>query len=153
LAIGALSPVSAASCTSSVAEETILPSAGTTSPASSSTTSPGTSSVDSTSATWPDRRTRARGTWSCASASTLARAFSSWLEPMTTLNVTSPSTTTPVATCAIAKLATQTISSMMFIGLDSWPRATVHTLGGGSVGNSFGPYSASRRTASSTSSP
>ena len=62
LAIGALSPVSAASCTSSVAEEKILPSAGTTSPASSSTTSPGTSLVDSSSSTWPDRRTRARGT-------------------------------------------------------------------------------------------
>ena len=75
--IGALSPVSAASCTSSVAEERILPSAGTTSPASSSTTSPGTSLVDSTSSTRPDRRTRARGTCSCASASTLARAFSS----------------------------------------------------------------------------
>ena len=29
------------------------------------------------------------GTWSCASASTLARAFSSWFVPMTTLNVTS----------------------------------------------------------------
>jgi hypothetical protein len=62
LATGALSPVSAASCTSSDADETIRPSAGTTSPASSSTTSPGTSSVESTSATWPDRRTRARGT-------------------------------------------------------------------------------------------
>jgi hypothetical protein len=77
LGIGALSPVSAASCTSSVAEETILPSAGTTSPASSSTTSPGTSWVDSISSTCPDRRTRALGTCRCASASTLARAFSS----------------------------------------------------------------------------
>jgi hypothetical protein len=38
---------------------------------------------------------------------------------MMTLNITSPSTTTPVATCAMAKLAAQTISSMMFIGLDS----------------------------------
>ena len=62
LAMGALSPVSAASCTSRVAEVRILPSAGTTSPASSSTMSPGTSSVDSSSSTWPDRRTRALGT-------------------------------------------------------------------------------------------
>ena len=153
MAIGALSPVSAASCTSSVAEERILPSAGTTSPASSSTTSPGTSSVDSISSTWPDRRTRARGTCSCASASTLARAFSSWAEPMTTLNTTSPSTTTPVATCAIAKLAAQTISSMMFIGLSSWPRPTTQTLGGGSTGSSLGPYSASRRVTSPAPSP
>ena len=64
LATGALSPVSAASCTSRVAEETIRPSAGTTSPASISTMSPGTSAVESISSTSPDRRTRALGTWS-----------------------------------------------------------------------------------------
>ena len=153
LAIGALSPVSAASCTSRVAEVTILPSAGTTSPASSSPTSPGTSWVDSISSTAPDRRTRARGTCSCASASTLARAFSSWAEPMTTLNTTSPSTTMPVATCPMPKLAPLTISSMMFIGLASWPRPTTHTLGGGSTASSLGPYSASRRVTSPASSP
>ena len=77
LGTGTLSPVSAASCTSSVAEETIRPSAGTTSPASSSTMSPGTSPVDASSAISPERRTRACGTCSFASASTLARAFSS----------------------------------------------------------------------------
>ena len=33
----------------------------------------------------------------------------------------------------MAKLATLTISSMMFIGFASWPRATAHRLGGGSV--------------------
>ena len=27
----------------------------------------------------------------------------------------------------------------MFIGFDSWARATTHTLGGGSSGSSFGP--------------
>ncbi len=59
LAMGALSPVSAASWTSSVAEETIRPSAGTTSPASSSTTSPGTRSTASICSTTPDRVTRA----------------------------------------------------------------------------------------------
>ena len=59
LGTGALSPVSAASCTSSVAEDRIRPSAGTTSPASSSTMSPGTSVVDSTCSTCPERRTRA----------------------------------------------------------------------------------------------
>jgi len=66
---------------------------------------------------------------------------------MTTLNSTSPSTTTAVAHCAIAKLAPHTISSMMFMGLDNWPRATTQTLGGGSVGSSLGPYSASSRAA------
>ena len=59
LATGALSPVRAASWSSSVAEVTIRPSAGTTSPASSSTTSPGTSLVESSSSTAPPRRTRA----------------------------------------------------------------------------------------------
>ena len=44
----------------------------------------------------PARRTRACGTCSFASASTLARAFSSWAEPITTLNVTRPSTTSAV---------------------------------------------------------
>ena len=73
--------------------------------------------------------------------------------PITTLNVTSPSTTTPVATWPMAKLAAHTMSSMMFIGLASWPRATTQTLGGGSVGSSFGPYSASRRLDSAPSSP
>src|SRR6516165_8098229 len=153
LGTGALSPVSAASCTSSVAEDAIRPSAGTTSPASSSTTSPGTSLVDSTCSTRLDRRTRACGTCSLASASTLAWAFSSWSEPITTLNVTNPSTTTAVAICTIAKLAATTSSSMMFIGLTSWPRATTHILGGGSVGSAFGPYSSSRRSAWWTSSP
>src|SRR6516164_2264535 len=153
LGTGALSPVSAASCTSSVAEDTIRPSAGTTSPASSSTTSPGTSLVESSCSTRPDRRTRACGTCSLASASTLAWAFSSWSEPITTLNVTSPSTTRAVAIWTMAKLAATTSSSMMFIGLTSWPRATVHILGGGSVGSAFGPYSSSRRSASWVSSP
>ena len=92
---GALSPVRAASCTSSVADDTIRPSAGTRSPASTCTTSPGTRFVDSISSRRPDRRTRACGTWSCASASTLARAFSSWFEPITTLNVTRPSDEQP----------------------------------------------------------
>ena len=42
---------------------------------------------------------------------------------------------------------------MMFIGLTSWPQATAHMLGGGSADTSFGPYSASRRSASPASSP
>ena len=131
----------------------IRPSAGTTSPASSRTMSPGTSLVESISATWPERRTRACGTCSLASASTLARAFSSWLVPITTLNSTRPSTTRAVAIWTIAKLAATTISSMMFIGLISCSRATTHMLGGGSVGSSFGPYSACRRSTSATVSP
>ena len=49
MAIGALSPVSAASWASRVADRTIRPSAGTMSPASSWTMSPGTTSVAGTS--------------------------------------------------------------------------------------------------------
>ena len=86
LAIGADSPVSEASCTSSDAEERIRASAGTRSPASTSRMSPGTRPTASTSSTEPSRRTRAVGTCSWASASTLAIALRSWLVPMTTLN-------------------------------------------------------------------
>ena len=59
----------------------------------------------------------------------------------------------PVATCPIAKLAMLTISNMMFIGLASWPLATSHIVGGGSVAISFGPYCESRRSTSSESRP
>ncbi len=152
-ATGALSPVSAASCSSSVAETMTRPSAGTTSPASSSTTSPGTRLIDSIASTRPKRRTRACGTCSPASASTLARALSSCRDPITTLNVTSSATKIPVATCPMAMLATATIANMMFIGLESWPRATDHKLGGGSVVSLFGPYCASRRSTSSLLNP
>ena len=61
LATGALSPVSAASCVSSVAERTMRPSAGTMSPASTATMSPGTRSTAGTSATEPSRTTFACG--------------------------------------------------------------------------------------------
>ena len=40
---------------------------------------------------------------------------------------------------AMTKLATATMSSMMFIGLASWPRETAHSVGGGSGVTSFGP--------------
>ena len=91
-AIGALSPVSAASCVSSVAERRIRPSAGTMSPASSWTMSPGTTSTAGTSARVPSRTTCACGTCSFDSASTLARAFSSWRVPSTTLSTISSAT-------------------------------------------------------------
>ena len=154
LGIGALSPVSAASCTSSVAEDD--------DPPVRRDHVPGLQQHDVTrhqlgrfdlARPGRERRTRACGTCSFASASTLARAFSSWFVPITTLNSTRPSTTRAVAIWTIAKLAATTISSMMFIGLTSWPRATTHMLGGGSVGSSFGPYSASRRSTSATVSP
>ena len=92
LATGALSPVSAASWASSVAERSRRPSAGTMSPASTSTMSPGTTSAAGTSATAPSRRTRLCGTCIFDSASTLARAFSSWREPSTRLRITSSAT-------------------------------------------------------------
>ena len=46
----------------------------------------------------------------------------------------------PVETSPIAKLTTETATSMMFIGLRNWPSATAHTDGGFSLVISFGPY-------------
>jgi hypothetical protein len=97
LAIGADSPVSDASWTSSDAEVMMRASAGTRSPASTSRMSPGTRPTASTSSTVPSRRTRAVGTCNWASASTLAIALRSWLVPMMTLNSTSAITMVPVA--------------------------------------------------------
>ena len=106
-ATGALSPVSAASCTSSVADVTIRPSAGTTSPASSSTMSPGhevgrLDLLDAAGSAHPGVRAPGAG----PAPRRWPAPCSSWLEPMTTLNVTSAATKMPVATCPIAKLAT-----------------------------------------------
>ena len=50
------------------------------------------------------------------SASTLARAFSSWREPSTTLSRSGAPTMTPVETSPMTKLTTATATSMMFIG-------------------------------------
>ena len=85
-ATGALSPVSAASWVSRVAERRMRPSAGTMSPASSWTMSPGTTSVDGIEPTAPSRTTRACGTWRFARASMLARACSSCRVPSTRLS-------------------------------------------------------------------
>ena len=137
--IGALSPVRAASCVSSVAERTMRPSAGTMSPASTSTMSPGTRSTAGTSATEPSRTTFACGTWRFASASMLARAFSSWRVPRTTLRRMRSATITPVETSPITKLTATTAISMMFIGSRSCCAATAHIDGGFSLVISFGP--------------
>src|SRR5262245_51453170 len=153
LPIGALSPVSAASCVSSVADRTIRPSAGTMSPASTSTTSPGTTSTAGTMATEPSRTTLACGTCRFASAVTLARAFNSWRDPSTTFNSTSSATMMPVETSPIAKLTTVTATSMMFIGSRSCPSATAQTDGGFSLVISFGPYCDSRLAASAALNP
>ena len=148
LLIGALSPVSAASCVSSVAEATIRPSAGTMSPASSRTTSPGTTSSAGTISYCPSRSTRVWGTCSFASASTLARALSSCRVPSTTLSRTSAATSTAVETCAMSRLATATTASMMFMGSRSWDSATTQIDGGFSLVSLFGPVSCRRRAAS-----
>ena len=152
-ATGALSPVRAASCVSSVAERTMRPSAGTISPASSSTTSPGTRSTAGTSATEPSRTTFAWGTWRFARASMLARAFSSWRVPRTMLSRMSSATITPVETSPIAKLTATTAISMMFIGSRSCCAATAAIDGGSSLPISFGPYRDSRAAASASVKP
>ncbi len=116
LPIGALSPVSAASCVSIVAVRTSRPSAGTMSPASSRTTSPGTRSCAGTRETAPSRSTRLVGSCMVASASTLLRACISWRVPMTTLTSTRKPTIAAVEPCPIAMLTTATAMSMRFIG-------------------------------------
>ncbi len=128
-------------------------SAGTRSPASTNRMSPGTSPTASTSSTVPSRRTRAIGTCSWASASTLAMALRSWLVPMITLNSTSAITIAPVAIWSMVKLAMLTISSMMFIGLAICAFAICHVVGGGSVATSFLPYVATRLVTSAGAEP
>ena len=153
LGIGALSPVSAASCASRVAERTIRPSAGTMSPASSWTTSPGTTSVAGTSARAPSRTTRAWGTCIRARASTLARAVSSCRVPSRMLSTTSSATRTPVATSPMRRLTTTTATSMRFIGSRSWTAASANADGGFSAVIALGPCDASRDDASVALSP
>ena len=77
LATGALSPVSAASWVSRVADRTIRPSAGARSPASRCTMSPGTISAAGTDVRVPPRTMRACGICMADSALMLARAVSS----------------------------------------------------------------------------
>ena len=97
LLTGRLSPVSAASATSSVAAASRRPSAGTTSPASIATTSPGTSSSAGSCASAPSRRTRALTIIIFASAATAAAALPSWLRPSTALSSVSSRITMPGA--------------------------------------------------------
>ena len=148
LAIGALSPVSAASCASRVAERTIRPSAGTMSPASSWTMSPGTTSVAGTRATPPSRTTRACTTCILDRASTLARAVSSCRVPRPMLSTTSRATSTPVDTSPMRRLTTTTATSIRFIGSRSSPAAIAPAEGGFSAVIALGPWEASRAAAS-----
>ena len=143
LAIGALSPVSAASCASSVADRTMRPSAGTMSPASTWTMSPGTTWVAAISVTSPSRTTRACGTCILARASTLARAVSSWRVPSPTFSRMSSATMIPVETSPISRLTTTTATSIRFIGSRSCSGGT-QTEGGFSAAISFAPYDESR---------
>ena len=153
LATGALSPVSAASWVSSVAERMIRPSAGTMSPASTSTMSPTTTSRAGTCTMCPLRTTRVCGTCIFDSASTLALALSSWREPRTMLSAMSSATMIPVGTSPMAKLTAVTAMSMMFIGSRSCSIATCQTDGGFSPVISFGPSRARRAAASAWVSP
>ena len=139
LLTGALSPVSAASCVSRVAERRMRASAGAMSPASICTTSPGTRSVAATIATEPSRTARLCGTCIRDSASTLARAFSSCRVPRTRFRTTSSATVIAVGICPITRLITVTAINMRFIGSRSCAAARRHSDGGGSLRNSFGP--------------
>ena len=153
LGMGALSPVRAASWVSRVAARRIRPSAGRMSPASTATTSPGTRSLAEMVRSCPSRTTRACGTCSLASASTLARALSSCREPRTTLSTISRPTITPVDTSPITRLTSVTAINIRFIGSRSWPSATATIDGGFSAAISFRPYVATRCPASASPRP
>ncbi len=152
-AIGALSPVRAASCVSRVAERRIRPSAGTMSPASRATMSPGTTSVEAICSSEPSRKTRAFGICIFDRASTEALAFISWLAPRNTFRITSAPTTMPTLTWSMRRLMIATMTSMTFIGSASWLSDTCQSDGGFSAAIALGPCSASRRAASACVSP
>ena len=95
---GRLSPVSAASATSSVAASSRRPSAGRTSPASIETTSPGTSSPAGIAFSSPSRRTRAVTIIICWRAATAAAALPSCRRPRTALKSVRRRMTKPVPT-------------------------------------------------------
>jgi len=116
LAMGALSPVRAASCVSSVADCTMRPSAGTMSPASSCTMSPTTMATAGTSRSSPLRSTLAWGTCILERASTLARALSSCLVPKVRFSAIRKATMAAVENWLMSRLTTVTATSMMFIG-------------------------------------
>ena len=123
LGTGALSPVSADSSISRVAERMIRPSAGTRSPASIITTSPGTSSAIGTWVTSPSRMTRARTTIIFWSAATLASALPSWLSPSKAFRSVSPMSTTPVQNWfGMNRLTMPAMSRTICIGSRYWRR-------------------------------
>ena len=100
---GALSPVSAASCASSVADRTIRPSAGTMSPASTWTRSPGTTSTAGTGSA--RRRARPWPAGTCILQRVDARPGLQLLaRPRTTLSRISSATMIPVETSPMTKL-------------------------------------------------
>ena len=105
------------------------------------------------SARLPSRSTRAEGTCSCASASTLAWALRSWFAPSPTFRATRAPTRMPVDPWPIAMLAIATASSMMFMGSETCPRMTLHRPGGGSWGSEFGPWRVWRSSASAAERP
>ena len=140
LPIGALSPVSAASCVSRVAVRTSRPSAGTMSPASSSTTSPGTSWLAGICTSVPSRRTFDCGSCMVARASTLLRACISCRAPMRTFRTTRNPTITAVEPCPIAALTIATATSMMFMGSRTCCSTTDHSDGGACAVSLLGPY-------------
>ena len=152
-AIGALSPVRAASWVSQLAERRMRPSAGTRSPASSWTMSPGTTSGAGICCTDPSRTTLTIGVCIFARASTALRAFSSCCVAITTLMTTRTDTMIATGVSPMMKLAMETAMSIRFIGSLISPSAMVHRVGGGSESILFSPWVARRRSTSAALRP
>lgn len=128
-------------------------SAGIRTPDSSSTTSPGTRSRLSISRSRPSRMTRAWGTTSCISARTAPSAFRSWVKPITALSTSTAAITDASRYSPSSNVTASARSRMKINGLRNWRRSTNHGGAGGSSPSWFGPYRASRASASCWTSP
>ena len=154
LETGMLSPVSADSPTSSVADSRMRPSAGTTSPASIDTTSPGTSCSAGSSMSWPPRCTFALMIIIFCSAATASAAFPSWRRPRTALKSVRKITTRPVASsCSGQMLPIPATSRTICIGSSYWRTKARQRGSVAATVKRFGPYSSNRAAATSAARP
>ena len=153
-AAGVLSPVSADSSISSAAALISLPSAGTTSPASTATMSPGTSSATSTSLRAPARRTFVLRMSIFCRAATLASALPSWLRPRAALKRVSASRRMPAANCPGRKRQIPPATRRTIcIGSRYWRRKARHFGSALAAESSLRPCSSLRAATSSTVRP
>ena len=142
------SPVSIASCAASPRASISRRSAGTLSPASSSTMSPGTRLAPSTDWRCPSRRTAARGASMPRIAAMAVSALPSWTKPIPAVARTT-ARMTPVAIQWFRNAVTTAAASRTWIStLLNWARNRKSGPRDFASGRRFGPWAASRSSAS-----